>query len=812
MPVHQRWLIAAACTAALVLWSPALLAQRPDPGAVRLDPRLLEQVPTDQVLDRLRASGMTRQQARAELQRRGYDPSIADPYFDMLEREGATRGRGGFIDALTDAGLARDRGQVNPDTVRPMPLLGGELDLEDLFGLTRADILPAGELPVFGASFFRRTGTLDEPAFGPVDPSYRLGPGDEVNIILTGAVQDVYALVITREGTLVVPDLGELVVNGLTVRALEDLLRARLGGVYASGLARVSASLGRVRGIEVYVIGDVERPGPYQLSGLSSVLSALYRAGGPARTGSFREIEIRRGNRVVHHVDLYGYLVHGNSDVDVRLQHGDIVFVPPVTRRVRLEGAVRRPALYEVREGEGLRDAIRFAGGPEADAALGSVQIDRVLPPSERHLGMERVVLDVDAFRLLSTGAHDVLLHDGDRIELGTVAEERRNRVMVAGEVRRPGTYGWAPGITLADVLERASGLTDAAYTDRAHVFRLDPGTGLRRLVSAPADIEAARGVLLEDRDSVFVYSRTRLREAQYVVVGGLVQRPGRYVLHEGATVNDIVLSAGGFADGAFEVEAYVARPNLANPEAGSIARTFRVPMTRGVMLPDAQNSGGTADQFVLRHGDRVEIRRLPGYEEPRVVVLAGEVALPGSYVLETRADRLSAVLQAAGGLTEEAHARGVHVVRGGGTLAADVSTALQRRGSPGDVVLEHGDTVRVPRFDPTILVTGAVVHDSTRVLYRPGMTVQDVVREAGGFARDADRRKLTVTHQNGVRSAVQPVRLLRDRDPAPEPGSTVFVPALAPGVRDGPNWSMVVGQVIGAMTAVATLLIALNQ
>jgi hypothetical protein len=268
-----------------------------------------------------------------------------------------------------------------------------------------------------------------------------------------------------------------------------------------------------------------------------------------------------------------------------------------------------------------------------------------------------------------------------------------------------------------------------------------------------------------------------------------------------------MILAAGGFAEGAYRSEVYVARPNLTEARTDTTAQTFRIPLLNSTAnaagAPPSWDTG--AGDFVLRNADVMEIRQAPGYEVPGSVVLKGEVVLPGRYVLESRAERLGTLLGAAGGFTTDARPEGVHVVRDGRTLSAGGGTRL-------DVILQDGDTVRVPRLDPTVLVVGAVVHDSSRVLLRPGMGVHDVIREAGGFAMDADRHRLTVTFQNGQRSTVRRVPLFRDRQPAVEPGSTVYVPERPPGMREGLNWGSLLSQAIAVTGAVATLVIALNQ
>ena len=819
--MSQRMLILLACL--LGALAPARAgAQSRDTAALRvqLEERLQREGLTPaEALERVRALGLSREQIRLELVRRGYDPELADAYYDLLETSGGgSAARRDFTRSLEAAGLASPAGQAAGRASLDPSALEEEDDglLDALLGGAPAESLAPGELPVFGRSFFSFAGgRVDSPAFGPVDASYQLGPGDEVNVVLTGAVQDVYRLRVGRDGTLVVPEAGEVGVAGLTLGGLEDVLRRRFADVYAGvgtsagAQTRVSVSLGRARALQVYVIGDVERPGAYQVSAVGTVLSALYRAGGPSRTGSFREIEVRRGPAVMRRFDLYEYLLRGNSAIDQRLEQGDVVFVPPVTRRVKVTGAVKRPAVYEVLPGDSLRTAIAFAGGPEAEAALRSVQIERILPPLERVGGADRVLLDVDVLQLLATREEDVALADGDEIRVFAVPAERRNVVTVVGEVRRPGSYGWAPGATLRQVVERASGPTEAAYTGRAHVFRLDPATGGRRLVAGSLAVEAPE-LALEDRDSVVIYSRDDLRTESYVTVGGEVKRPGRYVLAEGATVADVILAAGGFAEGAYRREAYVARPTLGDVRTDSTARAFRVGLdSAGVGAGVAADVAGAG--FELRHGDRVEIRQAPGYEPAATVVVTGEVALPGAYVLQTREDRLTTVLAAAGGFTDEAFERGVQVVRQGDVVPTDLPGALQRPESAANLVLQPGDSIHVPRREATVLVTGAVAQ-RTRVLYRPDMSLQDYIREAGGFTRAADKNKTSVVYLNGERRTVRAKLLLPDSHPRPEPGSTVVVPEKPAGVRDGINWSSLLTQVIAAAGATATLLIALDQ
>jgi len=503
--------------------------------------------------------------------------------------------------------------------------------------------------------------------------------------------------------------------------------------------------------------------------------------------------------------------------------------VPPYTARVRVEGAVRREAIYEVREGEDVRDAIRFAGGFHADAVVRRVQIDRVQAPVNRRPGVDRVLVDVDVARLQDGATELALLRDGDAVRVFAVSDERRHRVSVVGEVHRPGLHEWTQGLTLWDLIERAEGLVERAYTSRAHIYRLVEEDGSRRLVRtallADSTGAAVQDVLLADRDSVVIFSREQLRSPQYVSIDGFVKKPGTYELADGMTVRDLVLSAGGFITGAYVDEAELARMPPGLERTGRTARILRVPIGDG-QTKSAEEAGREeaagqrwssfpdwvpgAGEFVLDPGDRVFIRKAPNYELPRMVTITGQVMMPGTYVLESRSEKLIDLLDRAGGLTPEAYRRGLRLVRDSALLATDLPQAIRQPQSRYNLVLQPGDSLHVPEYDPTVLVTGAVNFES-RVLWEAGRNLQYYVNRAGGYTDVADSKRLTVTYQDGERAGVERKLLFRRR-PTPEPGSTIFVPSKPEHQQGGVNWGEVIVRTSTLVTTFATLLIAWNQ
>lgn len=632
-----------------------------------------------------------------------------------------------------------------------------------------------------GFEIFRWAPTTFEPlTYGPVGEDYPLGPGDELTLTLWGDAQLALTLTVTREGSVTLPDVGQVAVSGLPLGAARERIRASLSRVY-SGLrgtsgrstTSLSLSLGKLRSIQVFLLGNVVRPGGYTLSAVSRALNALYAAGGPTLDGSLRDVRIVRGGEVVAHVDLYDVILRGAGQEMPRLENGDVVFVPPAARRVALAGPLRRSGRIELKDGEELRELLTIAGGVLPEADLSRAQIDRVTPPEMREArpGQGRIAIDVPLRDVLAGSAPDVSLRDADSITVFQLGSRRTNTVNLTGRgVVRPGVYQYRDGMKVSELIALAGGVTPDAYLDRAQVVRTlrdSTRASLHFVPSLALGGDAHEDIVLQTMDDVSIRSKWDLEERQSVTVHGLVRSPGRYELLEGMTMTDLLMRAGGFTDDAYAVRAELTRVGSGR----QLADTVRVPLQRDLTLCVEASS------FRLQPHDALFIRRDPDYREPEFVTLTGEVRFPGTYTLTRRDERVSDLVRRAGGLTPEAYAGGARFARlGGAQLAIELPRALRHRASRHDLILLAGDTLIVPRHSPTVAIEGAVLNPVT-ALHQPGAKVGHYIIQASGYRSDADRRAVVVISPSGrVRRGGQP-----------EPGSRIIVPARpAESPRDG--------------------------
>ncbi|HEX6537020.1 MAG TPA: SLBB domain-containing protein, partial [Gemmatimonadaceae bacterium] len=701
---------------------------------------------------------------------------------------------------------------------------------------TRAGVAvapPDSGFTIFGLDLFAKPTSLFEAnVTGPVSDSYRLGPGDQLVLILTGDVENAYTLDVTREGFVVIPQVGQLYVANLTLGELNDLLYTRLGRVY-SGIRRgagatthFSVSVARLRVNQVFVVGDVARPGSYRVSSAGTALSALYAAGGPTENGSLRRIEIRRGGKLVDVLDVYDYLLRGDASHDARLESGDVVFVPVHGARVRVVGEVIRPATYELEPGETLADAIRAAGGYTATASRERVQVERILPPSQRvRGGRDRVVLDITPAEggragsgsdagsggeggggngasgagtaVASSGDLGATLPmmPGDVVRVFPIAARVRNRIGVVGSVWSPGAQGFTPGMRLSEAIQRAGGLKPDAYLGEVLITRYLPDSSRVQLRSGFRDGSGVptTDIPLQEDDQIRVFSVADFRPRRYVSISGAVRKSGRVMYREGMTLRDLVLMAGGLEESAYLERAEVAR--LPENRAGGVtARTFSVPLDSSYLFergPDGKYLGppglpapeGPAPEVVLHPYDNVLILRQPDWHLQRTVVVAGEVKFPGRYTLVNKEERLGDVIQRAGGITDAAYAGGVTFYRREGRvgrIGVDLPSVLKDGRSEDNLLLQDGDSIFVPRYSGVVQVAGAV-NAPVGVAYVPGQNLDYYVRAAGGPSRKADMKRAYVTQANGKVESVKRHALWPDAVPRVDPGARVFVPERDP-------------------------------
>ena len=850
--------------AAALLLIPAVAPLAQQTPAIPTDPQTAALL-----MERLRASGLSLAQVRARLQAEGYPSSLLDAYmgkpgagvpvptsevFSAVRSLGIMDSLG--LDSLRTGRVRRKRDEVpvDPMLVEFADSLGVAVDSIDVVADSlpedigrrldawraakyRADRLRRTRIDsgytIFGLAVFDEENTqFDANLAGPVDPNYRVGPGDELVLILTGDVEDSYELPVTREGFIVIPQVGQVSVANLTLAQLDEVLFSRLRRVYSgvgrnpNASTRFSVSVARLRSNQVYVVGDVEMPGSYRVSSAGTAMSALYAAGGPTPNGSLRRVEVRRGGGTVATLDVYDYLLRGSSANDPRLQSGDVVFIPSHGPRVRIWGEVIRPATYEIAPGEALDDLIRSAGGFTAMADRRRVQIERILPPTERQAaGSDRIVMEVTSEQLATGFGPREPLRAGDVVRVFEVADRVRNQVNITGNVWAPGRVAFQPGMRLSDALRRAGGVKPDTYLGQVLVSRLRADSTRVQLRAELADTtgRAIEDIVLADADEIQVFSVTEFRPERYVVVSGAVRNGGRIPYREGMTLRDAVLLAGGLEESALLTEAEIARMPENRP-AGALAMALRVGIDSSYLFerrPDGSYDGppglpgrpGRAPETVLRPYDNVLIFRQPNWSLPQSVAITGEVRRPGRYTLRSKTERLSDLIERAGGLTDDAYAGGVVFVREArdvGRVGVDLPSVLRNPGHRDNLLLVGGDSIAVPVFTAVVTVHGNV-NSPAGVAYVPGAKLDYYVRAAGGSSVRGDSRKAFVTQPNGKIETRQVRSFFPDAIPEPQPGAIVYVPERGePSATT--SFAAIATTMAQLLGAIATVLVLANQ
>ena len=638
---------------------------------------------------------------------------------------------------------------------------------------------PEGGIKVFGRDIFRTANLTFEPSMNIATPvNYRLGPGDQLQIEVWGASEANITQKVTPDGYISIPDVGPVNVNGLTVQAATNRIKAKLSQIY-SGLAssnvnlstHVKVSLGQIRTIQVNIMGEVARPGTYALSSFSTVFHALYKAGGMSKMGSLRNIKVVRGGRTVATVDVYDYIINGRSHSDIRLQEGDVILASPYDALVLIKGKVKRPMYYEMKSSESIRTLIGFAGGFSNDAYRGAVTVDR-------NNTKERTVATVDD---MNYGVFKV--KDGDVVSVGEILDRYDNRIEVKGAVYRPGYYELGKDIqTVKDLIEKADGLLEYAFTNRAVLHRENDDKTLEVIsLNVKAIIDGTEAdVTLHKNDVLFIPSKYDLEQKGTLEIRGEVYKPNVFPYAANTKLQDLIIMAGGLTESASTVRVDVTRRIIdrkGTKKQKEIAQTFSFGVKDGFVVEGEPG-------FVLEPYDQVFVRRSPGYSEKVNVTVSGEVEFEGDYSLNVRNERLSDVLEKAGGLTEFAYIEGARLERqmtpeeykqaqelmdmvasnnkisGNDSIVVpqvsrtypvgiDLKEILANPHSAIDPVLQDGDVIVIPQYMTTVSVSGSVRKPNS-VVYDPKMKLKDYISEAGGYAERARKSGTFILYPNG--------------------------------------------------------------
>ena len=770
-------------------------------AAQEISPEMLEEAS--------RRTGMSKEQLLEQYnQQSGQTAAVADT--TETQNPGRTS-----LEGIDDTIIWKD---TNATVTLPMSgILGDSVVVE----VAVDDSLAIDPNTFFGSGFFHLdAGMFQPPSFGPVPDDYRLGVGDEIIINVWGGVDLQLTRMVDRDGTVILPTVGKISCAGRTVKQVDESIRKRLATTHASidvdgydgqddGDTFVEVTMGNLRAIRVFVVGEATRPGSYELNSVSTMLTALYAAGGPSNMGSFRDIRLVRGDKTVARLDLYQYLTGGGRDQDNLLQEGDTVFIPDRGTSVSITGSVRRPMRFEMTDGEGLGDLIRYAGGFLPTAAPDIIHILRVLPLAQRESGQpDHVFLDVsfDAASMTGSDGNPVLLLDGDLVGVDGVEGRLDNWVQITGSVKRPGQYEFKPGMTALDLIEAAGGLWPDALTERAVIDRTSPERKLSMVAFALEDVlsGAAEPVVLQARDVLEIFSRWDIQNRPRVYITGEVNNPVVLDFREGMTLRDLILKAGGLRESANLLQGEVSRlllDALGNPDTSvrpeRTVESIQVPMDGDFLTRD--------ESFPLQAYDRIAIRRLPWWEMQRTVRIRGEVFYPGVFSLERKDETISSVIARAGGLTPDAYLVGARIVRsqdGVGNIALDLMEALTEPGSQYDIVLQAGDQIVIPDRMYTVKVLGEVGFP-TSLIHEEGKDINYYVNRAGGYLKQSDKKRARVVWPNGM-------SLPNKGGHEVVAGSTIIVPVKPP--PEGKSTMETVRDITAIIASLAMVYLVIND
>lgn len=734
-------------------------------------------------------AGKTQKQIMTELVAKGVTRAQAERIKRRYEEQQAAG------QELSAEVMNRQRRRVDKQET----LVEGEMDLieAEMSDPTEKSTRKAARL-VYGRNIFNSRNLTFAPSQNlPTPVNYRLGPGDEIIIDVWGNNQATYREYISPEGNINISSLGPIYINGMTINEAEKYLKKELSKIHAgidgeNPTSEMKLTLGQIRTIQVNLMGEVAIPGTYTLSSFSNIFHALYRAGGIGKLGSLRNISLMRGGKKIATVDVYDFILKGKTMDATRLQEGDVIIVPPYEMLVDIQGNIKRPMYYEMKNGETVQNLIDYAGSFTGDAYTKNVRMTRQNGKEYQIYTIDDI--DYTVFKLM----------DGDVVSISAMLERYENKLEIKGAVFRPGIYQYSGQLnTVKQLVEKADGVKGDAFLTRAvlHREREDLTKEVIQVDLKNILNGTKPDIALQRNDELYIPSIHDLQDLGTITVYGEVARPGSFPFADNTTLEDIIIQAGGLRESASTVRVDVSRRIKDSKGTETLSQI-------GEMLTFSLKDGFVIDGepgFKLRPYDQVFVRKSPAYQPQINVTVSGEILYSGTYALTQKTERVTDLIKKAGGITPYAYVKGAKISRRINAeerrrmntvlemartadakdsidvtklelgniyyVGLDLEAALKNPGGDADIVLREGDNLIIPEYNNTVRISGDVMHPNT-VSYKEGEKLKYYIEMAGDYSESAKKKRAYIVYMNGqVKKATK-----YDKDLI-QPGCEIIVP-----------------------------------
>ena len=734
-------------------------------------------------------AGKSQKQIMTELAARGVTRAQAERIKKRYEEQQASE--------QTMGAVAKNRQRYSEDATANVSEGNMDLIAAEMGDPTEQSTEVAARL-VFGRNIFNSRNLTFAPSQNlPTPVNYKLAAGDEVIVDIWGSNQMTYREYISPEGSINIPNLGPIYLNGMSISEAEKYLKKELNKIHAgidgeNPTSEMKLTLGQIRTIQVNIMGEVTMPGTYNISSFSNIFHALYRAGGIGKLGSLRNIYLMRNGKKIANVDVYDFILKGKAMDTTRLQEGDVIIVPPYEMLVDIQGNVKRPMFYEMKNGETVKTLIEYAGNFTGDAYTKNVRITR-------QNGREYQIYTVDdidysVFKLM----------DGDVLNISAMLDRFANRLEIKGAVYRPGIYQFSGQLNTVKLLvEKAEGVMGDAFLGRAvlHREREDLTKEVIQVDLKNILNGTKPDIALQRNDVLYIPSIHDLQDIGTISVFGEVARPGDFPFAENTTLEDIIIQAGGLKESASSVRVDVSR-RIKDSKGTKVSNEI------GQMFTFALKDGFVVDGelgFKLQPYDQIFVRRSPSYQTQINVTVNGEVLYAGTYALTQKTERVSSLIEKAGGVTPYAYVKGAKISRRINAeersrmqtvldmaktadkkdsinvnklelgdiyyVGIDLEKALKNPGSDADIVLREGDQLIVPEYNNTVRISGEVLYPNT-VSYVKGKSLGYYIEQAGDYGERAKKKRAYIVYMNG-----QVKKASKYNSNLIEPGCEIIVP-----------------------------------